>query len=192
MEAKVDIRKLQLLNDRINQTIDALNQVRLSVHGLAQTAGMPGQFAQIPGVGFGPQAFGPQMFGPQTFGQQGFGQQGFGQQGFVPQGMGQMGQLGQGVGWGGMSHTGGMGFGAMSGVGQQPWGMGGVQQALAQNPYLAQVLAMNPYLQTGISHTSPEAQAQWLYQQQQQIDPYYGMRVSQTFPFAQLPLSPMG
>ena len=35
--ANVDIRKLQLLNDRINQTIDALNQVRLSVHGLQHT-----------------------------------------------------------------------------------------------------------------------------------------------------------
>ena len=33
--AKVDIRKLQLLNDRINQCIEALNQVRLSVHGLS-------------------------------------------------------------------------------------------------------------------------------------------------------------
>jgi hypothetical protein len=32
--ARVDIRKLQLLNDRINQTIDALNQVRFSVHGV--------------------------------------------------------------------------------------------------------------------------------------------------------------
>src|SRR5258706_16337071 len=36
--AKVDIRKLQALNDRINQCIDALNQVRLSVHGLAHTS----------------------------------------------------------------------------------------------------------------------------------------------------------
>jgi hypothetical protein len=33
--AKVDVRKLQMLNDRINQTIDALNQVRLSVHGMS-------------------------------------------------------------------------------------------------------------------------------------------------------------
>jgi hypothetical protein len=41
MDAKVDIRKLQLLNDRINQTIDALNQVRLSVHGLAHTGVNP-------------------------------------------------------------------------------------------------------------------------------------------------------
>jgi hypothetical protein len=32
--ARVDIRKLQLLNDRIAQTIDALNQVRFSVHGV--------------------------------------------------------------------------------------------------------------------------------------------------------------
>jgi hypothetical protein len=35
MEVKVDVRKLQLLCDRINQTIEALNQVRMSVHGLA-------------------------------------------------------------------------------------------------------------------------------------------------------------
>jgi len=44
--AKVDIRKLQLLNDRINQCIDALNQVRLSVHGLSHSSqafqGVPG------------------------------------------------------------------------------------------------------------------------------------------------------
>jgi hypothetical protein len=38
--AKVDIRKLQMLNDCINRTIEALNQVRLSVHagGLSHTA----------------------------------------------------------------------------------------------------------------------------------------------------------
>jgi hypothetical protein len=37
--AKVDLRKLQLLNDRITQVIDALNQVRFSVHGLQHTTG---------------------------------------------------------------------------------------------------------------------------------------------------------
>jgi hypothetical protein len=43
--AKVDLRKLQLLNDRITQVIDALNQVRFSVHGLQHTAGnFIGQF----------------------------------------------------------------------------------------------------------------------------------------------------
>lgn len=40
--AKVDIRKLQLLNDCINRTIEALNQVRLSVHagGIQHSAQM--------------------------------------------------------------------------------------------------------------------------------------------------------
>jgi hypothetical protein len=47
--ARVDIRKLQLLNDRIAQTIEALNQVRLSVHAVQQTA-VPGV---VPGLGIG-------------------------------------------------------------------------------------------------------------------------------------------
>ena len=42
---KVDIQKLQLLNDRIAQTIDALNQVRMSVHGIQHTQFSP--FAQV-------------------------------------------------------------------------------------------------------------------------------------------------
>lgn len=44
MEAKVDIEKLQILNDRIAQTIEALNQVRLSVH--AVQTGIGGQVGQ--------------------------------------------------------------------------------------------------------------------------------------------------
>lgn len=36
MEAKVDVRKLQMLNDRIIQTLEALTQVRASVHGIGQ------------------------------------------------------------------------------------------------------------------------------------------------------------
>jgi hypothetical protein len=50
---KVDIQKLQLLNDRIAQTIDALNQLRLSVHGIHHTpAGYPtyGQSQMTPFV----------------------------------------------------------------------------------------------------------------------------------------------
>ena len=56
--AKVDIRKLQLLNDCINRTIEALNQVRLSVHagGIQhsapmgpQSVGTPGYFGGYPG-----------------------------------------------------------------------------------------------------------------------------------------------
>lgn len=50
--AKVDVRKLQLLNDRITQTIDALNQVRLSVHGLQHTSPVTG----TPGIGTNPYA----------------------------------------------------------------------------------------------------------------------------------------
>ena len=51
MEAKVDVRKLQILNDRINQTIDALSQVRFSVHGLGHTGDptkMMNPFGTIP------------------------------------------------------------------------------------------------------------------------------------------------
>lgn len=44
---KVDIQKLQLLNDRIAQTIDALTQVRLSVHGIQHTSQVS-PFAQSP------------------------------------------------------------------------------------------------------------------------------------------------
>lgn len=55
MEAKVDVRKLQILNDRINQTIDALNQVRLSVHGLGHTGGLQSQFNPFVTQGYGMQ-----------------------------------------------------------------------------------------------------------------------------------------
>lgn len=49
MEARVDIRKLQQLNDRINQVLDALSQVRLSVYGLSHTgAPVGGAFAANP------------------------------------------------------------------------------------------------------------------------------------------------
>jgi hypothetical protein len=46
---KVDIQKLQLLNDRIAQTIEALNQVRMSVHGIQHTQ-------QVPPWGYNPYA----------------------------------------------------------------------------------------------------------------------------------------
>src|SRR5258706_6412947 len=67
--AKVDIRKLQATNDRINQCIDALNQVRLSVPGPAHTrpagpfipAGA-GQLAPTP-LGVGSRSFAPVPLG---------------------------------------------------------------------------------------------------------------------------------
>jgi hypothetical protein len=105
--AKVDIRKLQLLNDRINQCIDALNQVRLSVHGLSgasagaqagigagQGAGFenvgPSPFAQVPGQGW--QGYFP-----------GFTPVGFPQLGYPPQ----TGAFGVGVNpaLAGLTHT---------------------------------------------------------------------------------------
>jgi hypothetical protein len=45
--ATVDIRRLQILNDSINRTIDALNQVRLSVYG----AVTPNTLGVTPGIG---------------------------------------------------------------------------------------------------------------------------------------------
>ena len=72
--AKVDIRKLQALNDRINQCIDALNQVRLSVHGLAHTT-PAGPFIPA-GVGqLGPTPYGVGQLAPTPYG---VGYQGFG------------------------------------------------------------------------------------------------------------------
>jgi hypothetical protein len=61
MEAKVDIRRLQYLNDRIAQVMDALNQVRLSVHGLQPALGLPQQFGfqQPPGFQQLPYGMGP-------------------------------------------------------------------------------------------------------------------------------------
>jgi hypothetical protein len=38
---KVDTQKLQLLNDRIAQTIDALNQLKMSVHGIQHSQAQP-------------------------------------------------------------------------------------------------------------------------------------------------------
>jgi hypothetical protein len=87
MEAKVDVGKLQLLNDRITQVMDALNQVRFSVHGLTHTGAPTGQ--PVPGFQLG--QFGiPQQpqFGIPQQPQFGFQQQ-------TPYGVGQpWGQLG--------------------------------------------------------------------------------------------------
>ena len=148
--AKVDIRKLQLLNDRINQTIDALHQVRLSVHGLQQSGVMPSAPFMSPYLQGSP------------------GMQGIGPMGFQHSAFGQMSP-----GMGGQ---------------QAPFGYGIQNPMFAQNPYFGQ-----PWGQSlpgsfpgggqggfgGMSHTSPET-----------LDPIYGQRVSQTFPFAGWGYSP--
>ena len=143
--AKVDIRKLQLLNDRINQCIDALNQVRLSVHGLSQ--GLSHSGAQ-PGINPGAQyGFGQPAFGASPFGQQGvnpFGSVGFGQ-------MPGQSPLAQGFGPG-LSHS----------TGLSPFAQG-------VNPYLSGVspesleasvrpIWADPFLTARITQTFPYAQ----------------------------------
>src|SRR5438094_4740025 len=145
--AKVDIRKLQLLNDRINQCIDALNQVRLSVHGLSQ--GLSHTGAQ-PGINPGsPYGFGQAGFGANPFGQTGVNPFGLGSQGF-----GQMpGQIPLGQGFApGLSHT----------TGVSPFAQG-------PNPYLSAIgpesleasvrpIWADPFLTARITQTFPYAQ----------------------------------
>ena len=58
---KVDTQKLQLLNDRIAQTIEALNQLKMSVHGIQHSPVSPyygsPYYQQYPS----PAAFAPQF-----------------------------------------------------------------------------------------------------------------------------------
>lgn len=91
---KVDMQKLQLLNERIAQTIDALNQLRLSVHGIQHTpVSVYGGYPNIGSFGtYGvynpyavPQQLMPQSFGPQSFAPQAFAPQSFAPQAFAPQ-----------------------------------------------------------------------------------------------------------
>ena len=183
--AKVDIRKLQVLNDRITQTLDALNQVRLSVHGLSHSSANPGVGF---GAGFNPLsaygAYGQQQI-PGVQGQipslMGYGQSPFAQQQ-------QFGAWGAQQPFGfpqGFSHTSGvptsvnpyLGYGqsfGQQGIGQQAFGqqtLGQIPGVLGQgmNP-LATMLGINPLL--GLSHTSG---SEW-------ADPTIGVRVAQTFP----------
>ncbi len=81
---KVDMQKLQLLNERIAQTIEALNQVRMSVHGLQHSSQIGGWAPTAFGYGaYAPQTpygiYNPLAFSPQVYGQQPFAPQ------FVPQ-----------------------------------------------------------------------------------------------------------
>jgi hypothetical protein len=179
--AKVDIRKLQLLNDRINQCIDALSQVRLSVHGLSHTAGIN------PNVPLQASAFGIQD--PRF--NMGIGQQQGQQQVGIPQPFGT-----------GLSHT-PLFFGGPQQVGFNPYapfaGWGGVQAGV--NPYAGIGAGiggfqggMNPYLPFaqlgGLSHTSgtelPEA-----YLRPTWSDPLLAAKVAQTFPYAQFAVPPV-
>jgi hypothetical protein len=162
--AKVDIRKLQLLNDRINQCIDALNQVRLSVHGLS--AASTGAQA---GIGAG-QGAGLENLG---LSHTGFGQNPYAQQG-----------VGQGVGFSTPSP-----FAQVPGQGYFP---GFAPVGFPQHPYPPQAgafgVGVNPAI-AGLTHTSPETLG-WL-NRPIWTDPLMTARIVQTFPYAQLPIPPV-
>jgi len=167
--AKVDIRKLQLLNDRINQCIDALHQVRLSVHALQQ-----GYQTQQPyGMGFNPFQSHTQGLWNQPFQQQPFGfPQQFGQ-GMNPQLFGQGQQFGQGINP------------QLFGQGQQ-FGQGQTFNPTQQNPGLLH--SGTPFQTQGLSHTGFE---QEFYNRPLSTDPLLAFRVATTFPYAHFPVPPV-
>jgi hypothetical protein len=161
--AKVDIRKLQLLNDRINQCIDALNQVRLSVHGLSGAS--PGVQSGI-GAGQNP-AFDYGL---------GLTHSGFGQNPFVQPGIGQSPVVP---------------FGSPNVFGQVPVTQGyfpGFAAAGYPQQTGAFGIGMNP-LMAGLTHTSPETLD--AFRRPVWADPLLTARIVQTFPYAQLPAPPV-
>jgi hypothetical protein len=156
--AKVDIRKLQLLNDRINQCIDALSQVRLSVHGLSHTqANSPfGVAPQAGGLGFGASPFAsPFGGGAQT------------------------------AGWIGPGFAGGL---AHTPFAQAP--MAGFSPGVGGNFPLLNQLNQLPFgnVPIGLSHTGLEGELG--YNRPLWADPFLVSRLTQTFPYAQLPMPP--
>lgn len=164
--AKVDIRKLQLLNDRINQCIDALNQVRLSVHGLsgASTGAQGGIGAgQVGGVGF--EGLGLTHTG---IGQNPFAQQGIGPAQATPFGFPSP-------------------FASVPTPGYFPGVVGGYSQPGFPQQGVPGI-GVNPLL-AGLTHTSPEALG--AFNRPMWADPLLTARIVQTFPYAQLPMPPV-
>jgi hypothetical protein len=180
--AKVDIRKLQLLNDRINQCIDALSQVRLSVHGLTSA---PNTGLGI-GAGLGQGPVGLSHTG--AFGNP-----------FAAQGIG--GMMNPGIPQAFGANPFAQQFGGVPyGQGTSPFG----QLPIAQHPFLQSVTP-------GLSHTTgawgPAAFAQGVnpyagisgfggegleaYGRTGGVDPLLTARITQTFPYAQFPAPPV-
>src|SRR5262245_54785293 len=149
VEAKVDIRKLQLLNDRIAQVTDALNQVRLSVHGLAHTGVIGQQFAGVP-FGMPQQQFGFPQQVPYPWGQP-IGQVTAGYPGVAPvsQILGQGGAAG--VGFGQLQHTSAYGPYSQTAMAYAPFAQGLVGAV----PPWAGLFGWAPSFGGGLSH-SPE------------------------------------
>jgi hypothetical protein len=170
--AKVDIRRLQTLSDCINRTIEALNQVRLSVH-----AGNP--YAQL-----GLQGAGAPFFGafPGAFS-------------VAPQLMGQVPGVIQGL-----AHSGASPF--INQLGVNPWtNLAQLQNVAAQNainnpfnqafnPSFNAALngnAITPFAQTGLGHSAFGSTFNNDF-----VDPYASARIAQTFPFVTWGYSPFG
>jgi hypothetical protein len=161
--AKVDIRRLQMLNDCINRTIEALNQVRLSVHagGLSHTApiglagaignpflaGYPGAlnaFGTNPGIAPQYAAQYAAQFAPQVFG---WAQPGLGHTGVFGWPQPNLAQTGV-FGWTqpGLGHT-GVNF---PGVNYQ--GVNTVGQDFINDPYVTARIAQTfPFVNWGYS-----------------------------------------
>ena len=178
--AKVDIRKLQTLNDCINRTIEALNQVRLSVHGAGLShsgLGVQGLGVQGLGVqgylgGFQPQFASPfaSPFGisPQV----------------APQIAAQM--FGINPNMTGVGHT-----AAAQTLGAFPYAaaqtLGAFPYAAAQNlgafPYTNPYWTQN-WAQNGLGHTANTVGQEFV------TDPYVTTRIAQTFPFVSWGYSP--
>ncbi len=180
--AKVDIRKLQLLNDRINQCIDALSQVRLSVHGLTNAqggAGLAGGFGQTGGFGQSPIGLSHTGAYGSPFGASPFTQP----FGVSPQGPG-MSPYGPGMSpyaqvpinpWlpqatQGLSHSTGAWAPAAFAQGVNPFGQG-------MNPYGG----LSPFGNEGLEGYGRTGAA----------DPLLTARIAQTFPYAQFPAPPV-
>jgi hypothetical protein len=170
MEAKVDIRKLQILNDRVSQMIEALNQVRLSVYGLSHTGVNP-MFPSLGTPSYGLQPLGVPPYGI-PYGVQPYGLQPFG----IP-------PLGVGLPFGitGLQHT--PAIPAFNPLGTPMLGLQGVQPT-GIPPFVHPFLGATqvPWLAgypLGLSHTPPELLEQRL------MEARAGdlFRLGQTFPF---------
>jgi hypothetical protein len=174
--AKVDIRKLQVLNDCINRTIEALNQVRLSVHagGLSHSAALGALpfFGGYPTAGYPsyPNVYGASVYGagiPQAVGYPQYAQSlGLGHTaamtgGYWPSSIGMQSAYGSPI------------FGAQSAYGAPLWG----------NPAAAAYGAYGP---TGLGHSAPSAGVAY----EAYADPFIQSRIGQTFPFVQWGYSP--
>jgi hypothetical protein len=159
--ANIDIRTLQLLNARFAQTLEALNQVRMSVQGLSHTSGILNPLAAQAAYG--------QVYGTP----------------FANAAMTGIGHTNGNVGFNPYAAQ----ILAQQALAQQAYATGSLAQAWGTpvNPaYLSQGLAHttgavlgNPYFNQINANTFGSV-----------VDPYWTQRVSQTFPFAQWGNSP--